>query len=99
MAVGLTANMTVSSVNQQAGAILQNLVGALDQAAEFQVFLNWYGAANLQTLGFSSADAAIIVSAYTDAFKIYQLYRGQTTLATAYDFSTFIKQLTAMGVH
>jgi hypothetical protein len=99
MAAGLTANITVAALNQSLGSILLNLVTALDQINEMNTYLQATGSAGLQTLGFTSTDANNIMSAWTDAQKLYNLFHDNATLTTAYDFTTFIKLLIGTGVH
>lgn len=100
MAAGLTANMTLSQFNQQAGGILLNLQQALDQVNEMDVFLAAQGTAGLNTLvGMASADATTLISAYTDAQKLRNIFYNSATLTNSYDFTTFIKQVIGSGVH
>jgi hypothetical protein len=104
MASGLTAGLTVAGLNQSFGAILLNLVTSLDQINEMNTFLAATGSAGLQTIGFSSGDAATIISAWGDAYKLYQIFHagtsgGSPTVTVGYDFTTFIKLLTGTGVH
>lgn len=104
MAAGLTANLTVAGLNQSFGAILLNLVTSLDQINEMNTFLAATGSAGLQTIGFTSGDASIVISAWNDAYKLYQIYHNNTspsspTVTVSYDFTSFIKLLTGTGVH
>lgn len=104
MSAGLTANITVASLNQTMGSILLNLMTTLDQVNEMQTYLAATGSAGLETIGFSSGDATNIISAWGDAYKLYQIFHAGTsssypTVTVGYDFSTFIKLLTGTGVH
>jgi hypothetical protein len=100
MAAGLTANMTLAAFNAQAGTILLNLVQALDQVNEMNTFLSTQGAAGLNTLiGMASGDATILISAFTDAEQLYNLFHNNGTLTNAKDFTAFIKQVIGSGVH
>jgi hypothetical protein len=104
MAAGLTANITVAGLNQTLGAILLNLETALDQINEMNTYLSATGSAGLQTLGFTSTDANNVMSAWADAYKLYQIFHDSTsssnpTVTVGYDFTTFIKLLTGTGVH
>ncbi len=104
MASGLTANLTVSGLNQAFGSILLNLVTALDQINEMNTYLAATGATGLEALGFATGDATTIMSAWGDAYKLYQIFHDGTsssspTVTVGYDFTTFIKLLTGTGVH
>ena len=100
MAAGLTAGLSLPQFNQQTGAILLQLVQALDQINEVNTFLVAQGGANLTTLlGMASGDVATLTSAYNDAYQLFQLFHGQATLATAKDFTANIKLVIGTGVH
>lgn len=104
MASGLTANLTVAGLNQTLGGVLMNLVTSLDQINEMNTYLSATGQAGLVALGFASGDATVIMSAWGDAYKLFQIFHDGTsssspTVTVGYDFTTFIKLLTGTGVH
>ncbi len=105
MPAGLTANITLASLNQQGGAILLNLVTALAQVQEMWTFLQAEGGSNLTTAyGMTSGDVATFTSAFNDANLLATIFHGGTsesnpTVTVGYDFTASIKLLIGTGVH
>lgn len=96
MAAGF--QITQATINQQAGNCVIALRNALLQITEFQTWLAGVGSAGLQsTYGFSSADAATMVSAFNDLNDMNTIYNGGTSihLTNTYNYTQFAKQLTA----
>lgn len=92
MSAGLNANLTLSGVNSQAGALCASLQSIFRQIDEFQQFLLATDLTQSPIL-MGSADQAVIKSAFTDLEKLYQIFIGAQTQGTAYDFRTFAKQI------
>jgi hypothetical protein len=99
MAAGLTAQLSLTQLNTQAGGILLSLVRDLDQVADMQAYLATQGTAGLQALGMTADDATTLLSAFSDAAQLVQLWHGQAALASAKDFTVFVQRCIGTGVH
>lgn len=82
MSAGLTANVTLASVNQQVGASLANLVNSLNDLNNFNtVYLGLVGTTGLQALGATTGDANNIAAAVFEAVKLYEVMHGTANIA------------------
>lgn len=109
MSAGLTANITVATVNQQVGAALANLTKSLADLNNFNtVYLNVVGTAGLISLGMLSADATTLQAAVFEAVKLYEVMHGTATVAangtivegtTGHNFSASFSGLLGTGIN
>jgi hypothetical protein len=78
---------SVAGVNSQAGALSVSLRNLFQQIQSFQAWLSAYGgAAALQTLGFTSADAATIVSTIGNLNTLANVYAGTATQPAVFNY-------------
>jgi hypothetical protein len=97
MAAGLNAGLTLANVNSVAGGLASDLNSLMNRIQQFQIFL---AATDLTAapISMTSADQAVLKSAFTDADKLRQIYQGLATQTPAYDFRTFVKQVDGFGL-
>lgn len=89
MSAGIQAS--TASVNQQAGQIAVNLRNTFQQVISLNAWITAIGgAAGLVTLGFTQADAQVIVSTYANLAALAAIYQGQpqSTEALPFNFET-----------
>jgi hypothetical protein len=108
---GLNNFETAQSANLKLGNAVVALKQALSNIQNYQVWLAANGAAGLEALPAASggaqiltADAANIISAYTDLNAFASVYAGTETVsngsyatATGYNFDQFSKQLAGIN--
>lgn len=83
---------SAADVNNLVGAICRDVDMLFDRVAIMQ---GWLVGVDLTAAPYSmtTADNALIKSAFTDLFQLRQIYMGNATLASAKDFTAFAKQL------
>ena len=79
---------TITSVNQTAGDIAIGWREIAQKTVDFQNWLNSVGAAGLEApaIGFSSADAAVIISTIGNLYVLAQAYAGLATISPAFNY-------------
>lgn len=94
MSAGIQVNQ--AQINAQAGSLAIGLRTVLSQIQTFQTWLNTEGSAGLVALGFTSGDAATMISAFNDLNDMATIYNGSASihLTGTYNYATFAKQLT-----
>ncbi|TMR11746.1 hypothetical protein ETD86_34830 [Nonomuraea turkmeniaca] len=98
MVAGL--QVTQAEVNAQAGTIARAVFAALGNVQEFKAWLDTVAVGDLETLGFSTADANTLKSAFSDLADIAGVFQGSATARTLpYDYRTFAKRLIGVGVY
>lgn len=96
MSAGLT--VTKQQFDQVVGSISQNLQVYFNEIVNINLWLAANGVAGLEALGYTTAEANIIMSAFNDLGRLQQIFTGTVAQgATAYDFRTFVKQLWGLG--
>jgi len=95
MSVGL--NPTKADIDNQAGYIARDLDSATSRCLEFKDYLDGKQEADLVALGFTPEEVGILKSAFTDAAKLAQIFRGVIADPAAYDYRTFLKQIWGFG--
>lgn len=88
MAVGYQVNNTLSSLNTQLGQAAVDLQNAANEALALFGNVNNLGTTGLEALGFSATDAAnfLLYAGYLNTMA--ELYFGQATQATAFDYDS-----------
>lgn len=92
MAVGQPT--TKQDLDTWAGAITRDLEQALGQrVVEMQAYLTATPDQNLEDMGYSSEDVAILKSAFGQLSLLNSIYTGAADLPVPQDFRTFAKLL------
>ncbi len=97
MAIGRTISQ--SELNNVTGAIASSLFATMDNIAKVKQVLDTLTVANLETLGFSNADANLLKSTFADLDKLRTVFNGTATQSPAYDFRTFAKSALGTGLY
>jgi hypothetical protein len=69
-----TSGITQAYVTNNAQAKLAALRNALEDVENFYEWLSAYAESDLETMGFTTADATAIFTAFADANALYQIY-------------------------
>lgn len=91
MAVG--SFTTKGEMDVAAGRAYRNMRDALTLVGDFKYWLDTQSDSQLISLGYVQADVDTVRSAYTDLEKLHQIYLGNQTQSSTYDFRTFAKVL------
>ena len=95
MSVGFATNK--QDVDSKSGSICRMIAMWADETVKFQEsFLAGATEADLEALGYTPEDVALLKSAIGDMYKLAQVYMGTTDQTPAYDFRTFAKRLTGV---
>lgn len=98
MVAGL--QVTQAEVNAQAGTIARAVFAALGNVTEFKTWLDTVTVGDLETLGFSTADANTLKSAFSDLADLAGVFQGSAAARTLpYDYRTFARRLIGVGVY
>jgi hypothetical protein len=84
MATGDQAD--IGRVNLQLSSVALMLRNWANQAVQYALYVNNIGQAGLEGMGFATADAQQLLSQADYMQTIAQIYRGQATQATAFNF-------------
>ena len=84
MATGDQAD--VGRVNAQLSSVALQLRNWATQALNYAQYVNKIGTAGLEAMGFTPADAAQVVTEADYMQTIAQIYKGDATQATAFNF-------------
>lgn len=96
MALGL--DVTKAQVDRIAGAVAQRLNESFDFIREFKEWLDTKTVGDLEALGYTTAEANTLKSAWADAGQLADIFLGTASLATAKDFRTFLRQVWGLGL-
>lgn len=96
----LFGSFTQAQISGNAQAKLVNLQTALQAAADYYVWLSANTQAELEAIGFSTADTTALFNAFADASELYTIYNGGTlgTYTLPYNFSTSIRVIMGPAV-
>ncbi len=89
--MSLGVGVTKADVDQVAGAIAGQLRDTFERIESFKEWLDTVQVADLEALGFTTAEANTLKSAYADAAQLRTIFLGTATLAVAKDFRAFLK--------
>jgi|SRR6185312_10018920 len=95
MSVGLVP--TKNDVDNQCGNIASSLCKCIDNIITFSNWLSTQTDTQLENLGYSTTDVANLRSSFNDLIKLTQIFTGQQTLNTVYDFRNFVKLIWGFG--
>ena len=95
MAVGFgTEKATIDAV---AGHVAVTIRDTLDQAARVKAWLDSKPDEDLEALGYTPAEVAILKSAFTDLDNLRKVARGQQSQQEANDFLFWAAKLTGLN--
>lgn len=97
MASGLSADMTKRTVDQATGIAAQKLNVAFLEVQNAKAFLDVLQEADLEALGYTANDVAVLRSALADLDQLRRIYQGGEALAAAKDFRTFAERMWGTG--
>ena len=84
------------AIDSWAPTVIIDLRQALDNVQRIKAWLDTQVDADLTALGYSSAEVAVLKSAFTDLDKLAQIAHGQATQAQANDFLFWPRKLTGL---
>jgi hypothetical protein len=90
MAVGLVVTKEV--LDAAAGRIAKTLNETLGEAAALKAYLDAKTVPDLEALGYSAAEAAVLKSGAGDMDSLRRVYEGAAATGQ-YDFRVFVRQL------
>lgn len=90
--------ITKTQVNEMAGSIALDVKVAFDRVAGFKAWLDGASVDDLIALGFTTDEASLIKSAYTDLARARAIGRGEDVQLEPYNFTTFAGRLWGLGV-
>lgn len=90
--------VTKTQVDDMAGTTARDLRLAFERVADFKQWLDTKTAGDLENMGYTAGEAAVIKSAFADMAKLAAVFNGADTVTPAYDFKTFARQLWGLGV-
>lgn len=96
--MSLGINVVKTDVDRVFGAAALELNVLMDKVGELKVWLDTKSVADLEGMGYSTAEANTLKSAWADADQLRTLYEGTATLAVAKDFRTFLKLVYGFGL-
>jgi hypothetical protein len=91
MSVGY--QVSKSELDQNSGTLARQINGWAESAVSLQSYLAGAPDADLEALGYTPEEVALLKSAVTDMNKLAQVFLGATEQTPAYDFRTFINRL------
>jgi hypothetical protein len=97
MPVGLNADLTKRTVDQQLGIIAQNLNVAFASVEELTIFLAGALDADLEALGYTPEEIPLVRSAAADMEQLRLIYLGEEDLPAAKDFRAFMRRVWGTG--
>lgn len=95
MSVGLA--VTKAEIDSRAGEISRNFQRAFDDVLVLKLFLDQTVDADLEALGYTLNEVAILKTAWADLTQLGTLWTGAAPLAAPKDFRTFVRQLWGVG--
>lgn len=98
MVLGRTVSQ--ADVNNTAATITANLLAALDDVAKFKATLDSYSVADLEGMGFTTAEANGLKSAFADLGNLAAIARGEAPSGTMpRDHGVFAKRLLGLSLY
>jgi len=97
MPVGLTASLTRSIVDFQAGTIAQKLNVVMEDIDDLAFMLAGMLDADLVGLGYDDEEILALRTAVNEMEQLKKIYQGIEALPTAKDFRTFIRRIWGTG--
>ncbi|MFI7125981.1 hypothetical protein ACIBQ1_09825 [Nonomuraea sp. NPDC050153] len=98
MVAGL--QVTQAEINAVSGTIARSVFAALSDVQEFKAWLDSVSVTDLEALGFSTADANTLKSAFADLADLAGVFQsGAAARTLPYDYRTFAKRLIGVGVY
>lgn len=91
MSVGY--EISKATVDSRSGTLAVRLRDTLRQCGEFNTWLETQPNQDLEALGYTSPEVAQLKSAFADAAELAAVYRGEATVDSPKDFTTFLKIL------
>ena len=99
MAAGTGLPVTAAEINNVAGSLIRGLFASMKSVTQFKAFLDTKSENDLVLLGFTTAEVAILKSAFVDLAALVAVFEGTGTRTPAYDHRTFSKLLIGVGVY
>lgn len=96
MSVGFVTDK--GTIDRQIGSISGNLFLWARQATDLQTYLAAIPDTDLETLGYTPEDVALLKSAANDMGKLAQVFRGEVDQTPAYDFRTFTGRVAGLQI-
>jgi hypothetical protein len=84
MSAGFQPNQ--AQVNQNAGQIAVSVRNIMQQVQNFQAWVSTQGAAGLEALGFTAADAATVISTIGNLNTLASVYAGTATQPAVFNY-------------
>ena len=94
MSVGFVT--TKQSLDQQSGMLSQNIMQWSRGATNLQSYLAAIPDTDLEALGYTADDVALLKSAANDMGKLAQVFRGEAEQTPPYDFRTFTSRIAGL---
>jgi hypothetical protein len=94
MSVGIITNK--GTLDLQAGTLAQQIGIWARSATNLNQYLLAATEADLEALGYSTADVALLKSASGDMAKLAQIFEGAAEQTPAYDFRTFTARIAGL---
>lgn len=92
MAAGI--QVTKPELDNVAGTVARSVFNVLGSVQQVKAWLDTQTVTDLETLGYSTADANTLKSAYADLAELASVFNNGTPAhTTAYDFRVFAKRL------
>jgi hypothetical protein len=95
MPVGLP--VTKSEVDTRSGDTARAFQRAFEDAAVMQLYLEGTPNADLEALGYTPEEVAVLKSAFNDLALLGRIWTGTEGLAQPKDFRTFLRQIWGVG--
>lgn len=98
----MTLGRTISQaeINNAAAGIVASLFATLDNVVKMKAVLDGYDVTALQGLGFTSTEANVLKSAFTDMANVATIWQGGAAAGTMpRDHRAFAKQLLGTGLY
>ena len=89
--------VTKDQINAVAGNLALDIADVGSRVTQFKAWLDTKSVEDLEALGFTAEEAAVIKSAYADAAQHIAIFTGAAALAQAKDFRLFLRQLWGFG--
>lgn len=96
MSVGIVT--TKGTIDATSGMLAQQIAMWTRQVTNLQDFLVATPDVDLQAMGYTPEDVALLKSAAGDMNKLAQIYYGEIALPEAYAFETFILRIAGLQV-
>lgn len=95
MSVGIL--VTKGEIDSRMGDVARSLQKVFKEHSVLKSFLDSKLDADLVALGYTAGEVAVLKSASSDLNQLFTIYSGTANLATAKDFTTFLRQLWGVG--